>query len=121
MSTRALIGIKENGSIMFVLCQHDGYPSYTGRILLEKYNTPETLKKLLSGGSMSAISEDNVDYYADEDSLPKKIWDVEWNRTLNKSMCDFFYIYDVEEREWFFSSWGTNKLYLLTTKDCEEN
>jgi hypothetical protein len=38
MSTRSFIGkVQEDGSVRYVYCHHDGYPSHVGAILAKHY------------------------------------------------------------------------------------
>lgn len=47
MSTHSYIGvIEEDGTLKYVYCHSDGYPSYLGRMLLTYYNTPELAQGL---------------------------------------------------------------------------
>ena len=58
MSTRSLIGIQEkDGSVRFIYNHHDGYPSYTGRMLKAHYSTPERVNELLELGDISVLDE----------------------------------------------------------------
>lgn len=50
MSTHSYIGvIEEDGTLKYVYCHSDGYPSYLGRMLLTYYNTPELATGLAYG------------------------------------------------------------------------
>lgn len=75
MSTRSNIAIKEkDDSVTVSYCHHDGYPEYTGKILLEHYNTEEKARALIKSGPIrllkKTIEETNVAYraanYSDE-------------------------------------------------------
>ena len=56
MGTRARIGIKNlDGSILSVYHHWDGYPSWLGKKLREKYNTRESIIELISGGDISTL------------------------------------------------------------------
>lgn len=57
MSTRSLIA-KENddGTFRTVYCHHDGYLTYNGAMLLDHYNTPERIDKLLDLGDLSFLA-----------------------------------------------------------------
>ncbi len=57
MATRSRIGmVNENGSITSVYCHWDGYPSHNGLLLLEHYQDPEKIKKLLALGDLSSLA-----------------------------------------------------------------
>ena len=56
MSTRSNIAIKEkDDSVTVSYCHQDGYPEYTGKILLEHYNTEEKARALVENGYVNTI------------------------------------------------------------------
>ncbi len=56
MSTHSYIGvIEEDGTLKYVYCHSDGYPSYLGRMLLTYYNTPELATELVNLGDLSMV------------------------------------------------------------------
>ena len=56
MSTHSYIGvIEEDGTLKYVYCHSDGYPSYIGRMLLTYYNTPELATGLVNLGDLSMV------------------------------------------------------------------
>lgn len=58
MSTRCLIAKQVgNDRYLTIYCHTDGYPSYTGNMLLEHYNTPERVNDLLALGDLSILKE----------------------------------------------------------------
>lgn len=57
MSTRSHIGMKnEDGSVRFIYCHWDGYPSNNGKILLENYTDPRKISELLALGDISSLA-----------------------------------------------------------------
>ena len=58
MSTRSLI-CKEVGEDEFlaIYCHSDGYPEWTGKKLLDSYNTEEMVDKLLGLGDLSVLDD----------------------------------------------------------------
>lgn len=58
MSTHSYIGvIEEDGTLKYVYCHSDGYPSYLGRMLLTHYNAPELATGLVNLGDLSMVRE----------------------------------------------------------------
>lgn len=56
MATRSTIAIElADGTIKKVYCHWDGYLSYNGKILLEHYNDPVKLLKLINKGAISSL------------------------------------------------------------------
>lgn len=56
MSTHASIAMQhESGKVTQVYVHYDGYPSYTGNMLLKHYTDPTVVAKLVSLGGMSQL------------------------------------------------------------------
>jgi hypothetical protein len=56
MSTHSNIGIvNDDGSLTYIYCHSDGYPSWNGRILLEHYTDPKKIKELMALGNISSL------------------------------------------------------------------
>jgi hypothetical protein len=56
MGTRSLIGIENtDGTVNYVYCHWDGYPSHNGRILLEHYRSSALVRSLLALGDISSL------------------------------------------------------------------
>ena len=59
MSTRSNIGIQnEDGTVDFIYCHSDGYPSHHWPILTEHYATEEKVRALLALGDLSRLGEE---------------------------------------------------------------
>jgi hypothetical protein len=68
MSTHCLIAIRHaDGTAQSIYCHCDGYPSHTGPVLLNHFNTYAKVVDLISGGDVSRISSEGV---ADRSELP---------------------------------------------------
>jgi hypothetical protein len=58
MATRSLIGIKlDNEIVKTIYCHWDGYPSHTGKLLIENYSTPAAITELMELGDLSSLAE----------------------------------------------------------------
>lgn len=58
MSTRSNIAIKEkDDSVTVSYCHQDGYPEYTGKMLLEHYNTEEKARALAENGYIRLLKK----------------------------------------------------------------
>lgn len=58
MSTRSLIAKKiGEDKYLTIYCHSDGYLTYNGALLLDHYNTPEQVDKLLALGDISYLAE----------------------------------------------------------------
>ena len=57
MATRSLIGRQyQDGSIDYIYCHWDGYPSNNGAILREHYTDPAKIDQLLDLGDLSSLN-----------------------------------------------------------------
>ena len=56
MGTRSNIGIvNDNNTVTGIYCHWDGYPEWNGRILLENYNTADSVRELVKLGDLSSL------------------------------------------------------------------
>lgn len=59
MSTRSRIGLKlPSGQVKSIYCHFDGYPSGVGATLINHYDSPEKVAKLLELGDISSLGEE---------------------------------------------------------------
>ncbi len=61
MSTRSIIALRNEDSIVSIYCHHDGYVSHNGRILHEHYTNREQVADLMTRGDMSVLGETVAD------------------------------------------------------------
>lgn len=62
MSTRCYIGVeKPDKAVQFIYCHHDGYPAGVGKMLIENYDTPEKIDRLMALGDLSSLGPQPVD------------------------------------------------------------
>lgn len=60
MSTRSRIGLPlADGSILSVYCHWDGYPSYTGVQLQNRFKVRDQVAELIDGGDLSCVWTDS--------------------------------------------------------------
>jgi hypothetical protein len=109
MSTRSYIGtLKEDKTVFFVYCHHDGYPSGVGRTLREYYDRPEDVINLLSFGNMSSLAttiEDTVFYGRDRNETNQELVEVTYDEYLpstgsRDSGIEYRYLFDEYSEEW---------------------
>ena len=98
MSTRSFIGmINRDLTITSVYCHWDGYVEYNGKMLLEHYNTPAKVRKLLHKGDFSSLKPNisEIEYYVDrgdEDTGAITQNLDEYIKMCKESWCEYFYI-----------------------------
>lgn len=56
MSTNALIAVKHGNNFKSIYCHFDGYPSHTGKMLYENYDSPKA-NHLVSLGNISFLGK----------------------------------------------------------------
>lgn len=143
MSTRSNICFETKaGPTSVIYCHSDGYPSYTGRILLECYNTARLAKKLVSLGDASYIDKKLVPKKGKEHSFDgerqeevclfyhrdrQEPWnDVKprrysfWRSASMACDNDYTYVFKESEGKWYFRK-CREPLCLLTEDDCKED
>lgn len=56
MATRSAIGyVMPRGHVRAIYCHWDGYPEHNGRILVNHYNNPAKIQRLIEMGNLSAL------------------------------------------------------------------
>jgi hypothetical protein len=98
MSTRSFIGmVNRDLTITSVYCHWDGYVEYNGKMLLEHYDTPAKVRKLLHKGDFSSLQKNisDIQYYVDrgdEDTgaITQNLGD--FIAMCKESWCEYFYI-----------------------------
>ena len=118
MSTRSSIAIEnEDGSITGIYKHSYGYISYTGKILLDKFNSEEKAKKLIMLGGLSWIDEEGkaCAYHRDrgeawEDNKP--ITSDNWEEHQKILSQEYDYVWS--DGKWFVADvYDTNQLVEL--------
>lgn len=98
MGTRSLIGIEENGVITFIYCNYDSAPRVMR--LNEYFRDTDSVKNLISKGSVSSILGGCPEYYMyrpDEkwsDNKPRTIKSEDFlEKAFEGYCCDYAYIF----------------------------
>jgi len=102
MSTRSFIGmVNRDLTITSVYCHWDGYVEYNGKMLLQHYNTPAKVRKLLHKGDFSSLQKNisDIQYYVDrgdEDTgaVTQNLGD--FIKMCKESWCEYFYILKID-------------------------
>lgn len=95
--------VEDDGSILSSVFTKDGYPDYTGEILVEHYSDKDKLRSLLERGEASCIepNPDDIFFYSNPS---EKDWDVQ-SKPANHQYGDkyrlvygefYSYLYDGE-------------------------
>ena len=108
MSTRCRIAVKDNNDCFrSIYCHFDGYPEYTGKQLVDHYNTYELVNSLIGLGGISFL-DDTVEktkphsYYEKGEYL-----NIRRSKTLN-DLLEYFissdeeYLYLWDNNQWKF-------------------
>lgn len=105
MSTRSLIGLKQDKQITFIYNHFDGYIEGVGEFLYKKYKSEEKIKKLISKGNASSVISD--EFYNEKDI---NITDSEKSYIAEMDNFDAEYIYLFKNSDWYVSRGGRFKL-----------
>lgn len=111
MSTNAFIAVKTADDVCnptgydVIYLHNDGYTSYTGKTLVQKYGTPELANELVRLGDLSSIRnslEETEAYYRDRGEVN---WDDVKPQTFGnleavKDMAGSDYLYVYADGEW---------------------
>ena len=109
MSTRSLIGLKNDVGITYVYCHFDGYLDGVGITLVKNYDTEDKVKALLEKGDMSSLGDniDTCDFYNEDDSKAftltghgEGLKDVYYKHGQN---CWADYVYLFEDGKWYYT------------------
>ena len=132
MSTRSYIGARNtDGTIDYIYCHFDGYPSGVGEILAAHYTAPTKIEALMKLGDLSVLGEfigEKQDF--DKGSTPGNCLaygrdrgepNVEFktsnfNNLINSRNVDYTYIWDGDYWECFDTSNPEEIIDLYTEK-----
>lgn len=122
--TKCRIGFFNAPTVMSVYCHHDGYPSYTGKFLLENYSTFGDVVALIDHGDMSCLGatlEDCEFYHRDNKEDWEEVSPLEHEsiETYLDECLSMDYAYLFYEGEWFYRK-GRGDLVALTMKACTQ-
>jgi len=110
MSTRSNIGIlNQDGSVEFVYCHFDGYPSHNGKLLLENYKNFDQVSKLIELGDLSQLGdtrESCVAYHRDRGEILRKPMLLRTTHEVLGNMEEYLYLFDVANERWVYSNHG---------------
>ncbi|GHU16875.1 hypothetical protein FACS1894163_07030 [Spirochaetia bacterium] len=100
MSTRALVGMSdsEKSTICYIQVGRDGYPDYTGDILVNSYDSEKKIKNLLSCGNLSYIANSATDcglYHEPESILSFMSGQEEcvFKKQIDEEVIDYGYLF----------------------------
>ena len=138
MATRSMIAYEVSTDplypqVLAIYCHNDGYPRHNGRILLDHYNTPEKVAKLMELGHLSLLGNE-IGEKQDFDQPTDRNWCLAYGRDRGETFqhaakflslaeaisnfdeCDWFYYYNGEYWKYrtYKGDWG-----ILTDSACE--
>ena len=120
MATRSTIAIKDGENIRSIYAHWDGYPSHNGKILLDNYNTTETVKDLIDGGDISVLKEDTnqTEYYGrdrKESGVGAQTTSAKDYKELHQ---EYNYLFDPDSQTWTVTGYEYDNTP-LTKEICE--
>ena len=143
MGTKSLIAIETNDrTFEAIYCHFDGYPDGVGKILLDHYQDPQKVKKLISLGDLSSLGPEIGEEHDFDDHDPamcnfygRDRGEDEVSATKSENMneliedaknCFASYLYVFKQNnKWYWTvisrGMKKDKLKLLRAKDCQNN
>ena len=109
MSTRSNIGLQyEDGSVYMVYCHSDGYLEHNGLILQRFYSYERQVRKLISKGDISSLSEidGKAEYYVGKGEPPSEPSFYRNTREAIEDMEEYLYLFRIAEQKWYVSDHG---------------
>ena len=122
MGTRSNIGIENrDGSVSTIRCHYDGYPSFTGKRLLQTFYNREFAEALVSEGDRSCL-------YNDDDPKEKGILCNgepprgygtvdQWMTDIKDAFIEYCYLFRQDEK-WYYTCKEHNSQFVLLTDQC---
>ena len=119
MATRCYIGLEGlDGTVRYVYCHWDGYPSCTGKILQEDWNSYTLVSNMINKGNMSYLGRNlgDTEFYCkegdpnEEDEGAKYCKDVNaYSATAPDYLIEYIYLFKdiVTGYSWFL--WEPDK------------
>ena len=107
MGTRSRVGVMHGDVCKSVYCHYDGYLEYTGKLLLDHYNSA-TANQLVALGDNSGVQKtlEGMNFYSDRGET-----DVSWQvaHTFEEFLeqvdnCGGEYYYIMRDGEWYAGS-----------------
>lgn len=142
MSTRSLIGIKNDDRVKYIYCHNDGYLEGVGKTLTTYYKDKETVEKLLALGDISALGDKPEDlgesawdalspaHYADgcrtyisrgeDDTEAKECLLSDYESVGTARSVDFLYLFDPHTSKWSYNDF-TSGDYETLDSDIRES
>lgn len=119
MATRCHIGLEgTDGAVRYIYCHWDGYPSGTGKILQEDWNTYTKVYNMINKGNMSYLgrSLEDTKFYCkkgdpnEEDEGFKYCKDVNaYSTTAANYLIDYIYLFKKTETGYSWFLWEPDK------------
>jgi len=119
MGTPAILHVKQPGGKVLSICIHnDGYPSHTGSILKQHYNSNELANCLIIGGSFSLLEKQlqHLKRYNKKENMAKTFPNL--NKSIDKWGERYNYYWDGVE--WYLICPFNTKFPLKTMTHIRE-
>ena len=127
MGTRSRVGVMHGTVCKSVYCHYDGYLEYTGKLLLENYDSA-TANELVARGDNSGVQKTlgDMNFYSDRGETDVS-WQVahtfeEFLEQVQGNGCEYYYI--MRDGVWYagavYATDGLIKNGLVALKDALE-
>ena len=107
MGTRSRVGVMHGTVCKSVYCHYDGYLEYTGKLLLDHYNSA-TANQLVARGDNSGVQKslEDMNFYSDrgEDNVSWQVAHTFEEFLEQVHNCGGEYYYIMRDGEWYAGS-----------------
>jgi hypothetical protein len=107
MGTRSRVGVMHGTVCKSVYCHYDGYLEYTGKLLLDHYNSA-TANQLVARGDNSGVQKslEDMNFYSDrgEDNVSWQVAHTFEEFLEQVDNCGGEYYYIMRDGEWYAGS-----------------
>ncbi len=104
MGTRSRVGVMHGTTCKSVYCHYDGYLEYTGKLLLDHYNSA-TANQLVARGDNSGVQKslEDMNFYRDrgEDNVSWQVAHTFEEFLEQVDNCGGEYYYIMRDGEWY--------------------
>lgn len=109
MGTPALIARKiNNNEYQVIYCHYDGYPSHTGKMLVDSFGSTAAVQRLMDGGDLKAIASNGTTIPLGGGSPARTLKAI----SDATNYADFIYIFDPSTQRWSVIEAGRWTTYL---------